>query len=560
MKKFMLVFCTLFIVQSISGEVWIPEFDDFLNLESFRHQATQSIEDDLDNGIDGTDIFKVEGARIYTNLSNLVSGQEQFGNNATSANTVVIGATSPVYRNWKLTAFYGNDNLTEYEEGEQTLINRLDTDADDVFDRFGSRYFYSSRGQYRPANTMLINIGKKLERGTEIAFTYRRSTSETRIEIEDSTHYTLTNLNNDDLLALQDTSGHGKEIDLTSQNLYSLSYSKPYRDWNLRGDLFLSMGNQKDNQESLSYTFVNNDPADLLTTDTDLDSTAVDDTDEYSANLLGVNLRLSDENEYGVYWEISGNYGIIFGSGDYKDITRERTVDNYMIGTDVAEMNEFSRESVTAPISVSGNAMGIKGRMEWKISDNVSFGLGLLANTFSLNREYEVEASNLSVEDFDDGDNEVDDTDDYVTTSLTNQVQQIYTEKSNYNRIIIPAGIELNFGKNKDWYMRLGALSIGSKREAIRITDITSAQRDSTITVLGDGSSTETLGDAITYANWENKASQTEQDVYYSYGLGWKPSENLSLDLVGMFDATGVELLSTDWLSSLKLSATINIY
>ncbi|MEJ2567295.1 MAG: hypothetical protein P8Z50_00210 [candidate division WOR-3 bacterium] len=107
----MLVVCALFIAQIVSAQVWVPISNDLLNLESFRHQATAVIEDDLDNGIDGTDIFYVDGARIYTNLSNLATGMEQQGNNSNSANTVLLGATSPIYKGWKVTAFYANANM-----------------------------------------------------------------------------------------------------------------------------------------------------------------------------------------------------------------------------------------------------------------------------------------------------------------------------------------------------------------------------------------------------------------------------------------------------------------
>ena len=109
MKKLLVMLCALFLIQGVSAQVWMPIASDLLNLESFRHQATQTIEDDLDNGIDGTDIFAVEGARIYTNLSNLVSGDEEQGDNTASNNTVLIGGTSPIfYKGLKVTAFYGN--------------------------------------------------------------------------------------------------------------------------------------------------------------------------------------------------------------------------------------------------------------------------------------------------------------------------------------------------------------------------------------------------------------------------------------------------------------------
>jgi hypothetical protein len=76
----------------------------------------------------------------------------------------------------------------------------------------------------------------------------------------------------------------------------------------------------------------------------------------------------------------------------------------------------------------------------------------------------------------------------------------------------------------------------------------------------GTGTQVRTFDTSMADPDGEYTSSSTYQDVNYTYGLGWKPSKNLSIDLLGMFDATGVELLSTDWLKSLKLSATINVY
>lgn len=559
MKKLVLVLCALFFVSSIQAQVWVPIGDDLLNLESFRHQATQSIEDDLDNGIDGTDIFAVEGARIYTNLSNLATGMEQQGNNFYSANTVVIGATSSIYKGYKVTAFYGNQNTTQTSGGESTAINEWDSDANDVFDRLSSRYNIQSLGVQSPANTMLLNIGKDMGKGTKAAFTYRRTSGEYRREFEDSTYFIDTDLTDNDIMELWREVDNGDSTSAAGLNLYSLSYFKPYRNWDLRGDVFLMRGGEKINSEELEFYFEDRDPEDLLTTDTYLDSTLMDNKNDYNASLLGINLRISDENKHGIYWELGGSYGMIFGSGDYQRLTREHMVDNNMIGTDVAVYDDVSIDNTLAPISVSGSAMGINGRMEWQISENVIFGLGLMANSFSMNLEYDEDVSSLDVVDYDDGDTEANDTDDYVTTSVSGQTR-VRTVKTSYNRIVIPAGVEVNFGKNKDWYMRLGALSTGSKSEITSIIDVTSVQRDSTITVLGDGSSTIVVDNAINYSDLENTNSGTYQNVDYFYGIGWKPSKNLSLDLLGMFDASGVELLSTDWLRSLKLSATINVY
>ena len=53
--------------------------------------------------------------------------------------------------------------------------------------------------------------------------------------------------------------------------------------------------------------------------------------------------------------------------------------------------------------------------------------------------------------------------------------------------------------------------------------------------------------------SYKRVASTTD----FSYGLGYKASKNLQIDLLSMFEDTGSELWSTDFLRSLRLSFTL---
>jgi len=562
MKKLTLVVCALFIAQGLSAQVWVPMTNDLLNLESFRHQATTVIEDDLDNGIDGTDIFYVDGARIYTNLSNLATGMEQQANNSNSANTVLLGATSPVYKGWKVTAFYGNANLesTTFDGmiGETSFVG-LPSNPE-----FSTRDFLlmdSTASAELSQNTVLLNIGKVMGRGTEVAFTYKRERSSSKGEFEDSMYYIDETLDPPNITELYYGAENGSYDNSTPVTTYALSYSKPYRGWKLRGDVFLSSTTEQNSEEISGFYFEDLLPGSPNTTFTTRDTTTMMDQYDYSGNIAGIGLRLSDENQYGLLWEIGGNFGMIFGSGDANEDNNYHLItQSEMVADQIGVLDSLYSSDWTAALSVSGNAMGLNGRMEWQIAENVRFGLGCMFNSFSAtieeDRTYRLDITSS----YDDDDGTASDADDYDLTVNGYDIDETYTQGISANRIAVPAGIEVNFGKNKDWFLRLGALAVGSKTEYTDETVTDSISVYERVIEYGNGAEVESYGTNVTYEDGKVTSGGTSQAVYYTYGLGWKPSKNLSLDLIGMFDASGVELLSTDWLRSLKLSATINIY
>lgn len=564
MKKLLVLVCILLISQGLSAQIWTPMINDLLNLESFRHQATYSIEDDLDNAIDGTDIFNVEGARIYTNLSNLVSGTENQANNSSSDQTVALGVTSPIYKGWKVTAFYGNTNRNNSFDGVIDETYYEDTDFDEDFNEMYFQHMDSTGRMQECANSILLNLGKQMGKGAELAFTYKRLNYNDKQEFEDSAYYIERTL---DPTVTVETLWYGAETGSYEYSspvtTYALSYSKPYRNWTARGDIFLISGGEKINEEGTSTYFRDRDPDDASTVFTTDDTLTTLDQNEYTASLLGIGLQISDlDKNTGLYWELGCNFGtILFGSGDHNEELRYHAIyQDEIIASEIQVLDTLYTNNLTAPISVSGNAMGLKGRIEWQIAENVRLGLGCMLNSISMALEEDRSYRLDILSSFDDDDGAGSDFDDYTTVVNGADRDETYTTEMKANRIAIPAGIELNFGKNKDWFMRIGAMAVGSKDETIArmVTDTVNLYEGTT--TRGDGSETTITGTSTTDTDYDVTSITTNQDVFYSYGLGWKPSPNLSLDLVGMFDATGVELLSNDWLRSLRLSATINIY
>jgi hypothetical protein len=563
MKKSIVLLLALLLVVGANAEVYVPIIaaNQTLSLESFRHIATASIEDDLDNGIDGTDIFNVEGARIYTNLSNLVSSEENQADNSTSENTVVIGAISKLYKNWKAAVFYGNANYHRALDGSATDVTLWNDDADIPFDWRSVEKTDSSANNISNDNCILVNIGRDMGEETELAFTYKRTCSKTTSDFASSTIDSVRDLDAGVTTGYEQSNGNGESENSFPISLYSLSYAKPFKDWKLRGDVYVYMGGENNNLNQMYRNFIDNSPSDLSLLNDNLDSNLVDNQDDYSANLAGVSLRLGDVNEFGL-WEVGGNIGMVIGgSGDYIESNRSHSIEHDQTGANIEVTNITNNNDASGPISVSGMNMGLNGRIEWQISPNVRWGMGLFVNSFSATLEYDIDNFVTSRTVYNDGDTEGSDVDDYITTGVGG-ASYVQSTEMNLNSFVVPAGVEVSIGKKKDWFLRLGAVATGSKTEYTYSFDVDEAtiQPDSVTTVYGDNSSTTTVDPSASYTDYEYTDGTTYQGVDFVYGLGWKPSPNLSLDLVGMFDAGSTELLSTDWFKSLKLSATINIY
>lgn len=562
MKKLLLVLCVLLIAPSIRAQVWLPMSMDLLNLESFRHQATASIEDDLDNGIDGTDIFKVNGARIYTNLSNLVSGTEEQADNMSSDQTVLIGGTSPLYKGWKVTGFYGNGNLNESLNEETIENDQWSTDADEEFDYTSLGVYKGTYGMESSSNTILLNIGKQLGEETEVAFTYKRIGYTDKSESRDSAFYREYDIDDGEVDEIWREFADTNSSMTMPISEYSLSYSKPFMNWKLRGDVFYMTGGLDILDEEFGYFWEDEMPYDPGLTFVQLDSVMNNMDISVSANIMGLGLRLSDMNEQtGLLWEVGGNFAMIGGSGDVDMTERVHSISqDENVVDEISVLDTLYINSTTGPLSPSGSSMGINARIEWQISENVRFGIGGMYNTMTASIDGDIAERLDIVSTFDDDDGAGSDADDYTITVNGEDTDITLNAELSANRIAIPAGVEVNFGKNKDWFLRLGAIAVGSKTEMTMTTTVDSITPYTRLEERGDGSSTETIADQIYYEDMDINNSTTSQTVDYVYGLGWKPSPNLSLDLIGMFDFNGVELLSTDWLKTLKLSATINVY
>ena len=562
MKKWTYVFLVLLLANGLSAQA--------LRLESFRHQATFVIRDDLDYAIDGTDLLKIDGARIFTNLSNLSSGNEQImGYN--SDNTFVIGYVTPEFLGFKSAFFLGNlqdldpaflsldlngdgsPDISGHGFLSGTWNREWDANGDGSIDFIDYRYIQAAGEQNNREKDLLINIARELGGGA-LAFVYKRISSKSTGDSSDSLYFSREDYSTTDLTEFNREDNSGNLNFSSPSNEFRLSLSSPFMNWELRGDAYLNMARIDNSNENRYHYFEDLAPSTQLITDTYLDTTYDNYTDNYARNEAGVELGLENIDPY-LSWWITGNFGFLFGSGNYENSAFNFTEDHSMNAGNVDSLYTTDQYSDSAPISVSGMNLGISGRMEWQISKNVRFGLGVNYGGYSSSLEYDHDSTNIARVEYNDGDADPSDPDDYLDVT---QSGARYTEtfKTVTNVLEVPAGIEINIGKKKDWFVRFGALARKVITNGENTTKVNSVDREVNTYITGDGDTTVTYQDIEFSSHKENTYSEL-QTVDFSYGLGWKPSENLRIDLIGMFDLPNTDVISTNWFRSLKLSATV---
>lgn len=106
------------------------------------------------------------------------------------------------------------------------------------------------------------------------------------------------------------------------------------------------------------------------------------------------------------------------------------------------------------------------------------------------------------------------------------------------------------------WSLRFGTIFNYYNQKIIDKKKITKSEPYTTVTNRGDGSSS-TYKDDNEYASTKEETKTTSSNTVFSYGLGYNPTENLQIDLLGFFGNKINGLLDSDFYRSLRLSFSL---
>lgn len=203
-------------------------------------------------------------------------------------------------------------------------------------------------------------------------------------------------------------------------------------------------------------------------------------------------------------------------------------------------------------------------RTEAKLGERLRLGMAMFLdyspNEVTSTRDF----SEREVRAYDDGDEVPDDVDDYTRT-ITGSYKADVTIEDKQTVVTLPVGLEYGIDRDNRWVLRVGAVHRIDKRVLTTEELVKEKIARKTETVYGDGTVITTIDD-LSYLSSKESRETLNQTTAFMYGLGWRATKNLQVDLLG-FWGTGVDpnagagdnesIFDSNFYRSLKLSLTL---
>lgn len=555
----------------------------FAETSSFRNLATgAAIDDDLDLIYDPINLHFVSGSRLYTNLSNIINGNEKLLDNDSSDQYLLgFSLQSPILENLK------HSILIEFANSKFGRYVNIDTELNGSFDMYGygeiENIFTSyddidGDGIYDIISSNTQNI-KRYEENNLLRFVLNNSTvwndlicglridvvkdidKETLLyELEQSEYQMADGYNSFDLIEDDDEILDTKSLDL---NLLFSVMNPDFKGYELRGNLMLgyinhdasSQGNYYDSSETYRPELTN-----YLSYDEEKLEYEFDDNTSGLESGVGASLRKnlaeSEERKNDSYWLVGTQLNFGFYNYEYENIDQDNSITTYYDGFDTLS-TDYLMETVNINTTTTKGDQwmldyDIFGRYNFQLDKKVYLGIGAKLNyNFTKETYDEVDEVNNS-ENYLLND-QVSDENDYSITETYLEESDITCETARTN-LTLPVGLEYKFARNDKWAVRFGASFNNSYLVNNRSKQVTNADPIVIITEYGDETSTVVMEDN-TYNSYSNQRKTTLSSTNYFYGIGYEPTEKLQIDFVGLFDLDHETL--QDFVQSLKMSFTL---
>jgi len=604
-KLFCFLWMILLFISSMSLSQELPR--------SFRNQATgNALIDDLDLVYDPIELSFVDSVRIYTNLSNLVSTEEEFMNNS-SDNTFLLGISGPFPLHSKLNSSllvkYSNASIPRnlsidsdmdgfpdlFGDGdlEDKFVSYMDTDFDGLFDMKAQldqdKHNNLSNRQQDIYLTGSMPYGSLVIGGR---LGYGESSVENSVtpsplggfflmgngaRINDPAFYRQMQVINLDADSVVDNfleEGDFKNIDQSTYMGFGLSamteLTLPCGLTEGRIDVgFLKTKDEIDNNNL--YLYQKDDYPVVDSYYKNNDQYNLSEISDESIISVGLSLKRifqpGVERRYDGFWRVAAGFALGSGNFDYtmenpnwENRVQPLNLFQYQSGIDSTLKEDFEQEKITITDKgdLSSLQLSFSGHTQIPLGDRVVFGLGMVYQYRSSTREtvyrdfYE---SLYSYEVLDDTSTISDYT---MTSSYSIGYNRTYEVQS--MRFEVPVGLEYAFTNNKKWRIRFGALFICEQMVINDGHDVSDSQPEISRTKMGDGTETVDIDlDDSEYVSFSEHRERVSTQTIYTYGLGFYPTPNLQIDLLGFWGTASNSILDANFWRCLRLSITVGL-
>jgi hypothetical protein len=576
--------------------------------QSFRSQALGgTVDDDLDLIYDPIELRFVPGVRLYTNLSNLITSNEyilddysenEFLAGISVENPFVKGLWNAVlvqYKNDRNPMLDPYDDL-EYsktinnnydDSGGDGLIDRrtesINEEKDYILDKktafilnnsyvfgdltFGLRYAMAKESGEGISAGYIFNNYYSLGTGGlgNLSIVYPGSP-------------TFSNEYNSYLLGMNsfrtfhmDEKGEFLGTYETSYSSIAFSAMKPIYLSNdtleIRGDIqympIKETESQNDDYSGFYQTFSLDIPG---YQNTYQESDNLDYKSELDGSILTFNLGLKQvfktaaERKDNGFWEL--NAGMMTGSGDYlANATNAFNSRSFFFdgadtlgSDDHQQINRSYVEKESGDVSIS--AYYASFRINLPLGDRVHVGAGI--SLVSWKATLDIKYSDLyNYQENYTLDDDSSDSYDYVITGTSQTLEDRTYEEYLYG-VTIPVGIEYKFSNNKKWCLRFGSIFSYSKLTMNMRQQNTRSEPEFEVTQYGDGTVVVDDVDENQYTSLSAQIKTGISSTTFVYGLGFQPTDNLQIDLIGYLgEEYSEQIIDARFLRHLRLSFTL---
>ncbi len=584
MKLYTCFVVLLLITVTLTLNAQVPYYSNYPL--SFRSLSLGGIiNDDLDLVYDPIELRFVDSLRLYTNLSNLTSYDEEvLGTYGDHEFLLGVSRKNPWMDNHWMSALVRFEKYKYITESSQDYITLSDYlfPYNDVYDYRQTQSYKSKYGNPHDYYSFLLNnsflftditFGLKLEYTKDITDYYQAATS------YGTGTYPFSNVYSgyssfdrsyeafylDSNYAPLKWSEHGNFL-TTYENPYFraiASAMKPMWGYELRGDLIFHTidASQKINDlYSASYEYFRPYISNYSSKYSETDGYQADWKRKGSGFGIGAAIRRTFDQQPqrrndGYY---SLGVGLDFSSYDYTDQgTQPRTIySKYFdgIGTGGSDYVNSFTEDYSGKNNGDGTATNLVVNAKFNIPlvDGVYFGLGgsYMYYTEELKTKYAMSFKQVTNNSLTDN---VNNASDYIHT-ITYSENADRTEDVTVNRFMVPVGIEYKFTENKRWSARVGTIFAYEGYESNAKKTVTDSKAYTSKWEYGDGTSSTSIDNDYYYNTKSNyKYSSTWKE--FTYGLGYEPTENLQIDLMGFFDLSdSVQFFDMEFFKSLRFS------
>jgi len=624
---FLILLTVVFIDVAFAGSTFVS-YVGIPEAHSLRAQALGGYTlDDLDRSFDPIELRFVDGFRLFTNLGNYNGGDQVLSGSGNSEYLVGFAMQNPILdklSNALLIKYTNTDNSiavinneingagTSVGAGEllSEFTSWIDIDNDGIYDIKNSTSAKSTGFNYYDTQIITFNNSFALNKfivGGKLSYVDKKAegTVATGINVsggstrllgyntgDASFNYVHKNydLAEDYLVTRQAEDGDFSDINQITNIEFVGSFLMPdFKGYELRGDLGIYNKSNHEDTEDFYSGSLESYHMEGIEYYIDLDKTngRFNSQEETSGNTIGFHASVRKTFNKGAiraeddFWEV----GALFDMGFYDYFNNQLTEISAETKFSTTGLNFAGDDSVTSwrvdsfdsdlDVSDDGDLNNINygfiSKYEQTLHEKVRFvaasSIIFSKKTWETKQIFDYrEATETLIGEIylDPNGNYFDEANDtrYLKTATYNADR---TREEFVTTFEAVSGIEFKFTENNKWLMRIG--SIFTVVKTVSDDKIQITEHSATVEENWTGANTySTTNSNNEYVSSSAHTITTTSATLFRYGLGYRPNENLSIDILGVFDGSGnvptngsenEDLLDLAFIKSLKLGFSL---